>query len=157
MPNAGAVRIPAGEQRGPRRRAGRRDVKVGEADGLAGKRIDIRRAQDRVAVHPEVAVTLIVGHHQDDIRAPRRAAELGLGRYDFRRRANCKRQRRQQANRHAGGCTETDDDFVIARVMERSGTSPVGTPMANVFHRYHEWLQETAAGAPPPPAPRLPG
>ena len=70
VPDARAVAVAPGHQRGPRRRAGRAHVEIRQADALAMQRVDVRRAEDRIAVAAQVAVALVVGDHQNDVRRP---------------------------------------------------------------------------------------
>ena len=67
--DAVAKLVPARHQRRARRRARRADVEIREAHGLRVKAINVRRFDERVAVTGEIAVALIIGHHEHDVRA----------------------------------------------------------------------------------------
>jgi hypothetical protein len=60
--------MPAGHDRRSGRRAGRRDEKPGEAGALVIERVEIRRLQPGMPVPTDRAVSLIICHHEDDIR-----------------------------------------------------------------------------------------
>jgi hypothetical protein len=67
--DADAVRVAAGQQRGPGRRAdGLGDVEVGEAHAVRREAVDVRGTDDLVAVAAEVGVAHVVGVHEDDVR-----------------------------------------------------------------------------------------
>ena len=67
-----ALRILAGGDRDPRRRADRRvDVELLEADALGGQAVDVRRLRVLVAEAREVRPAHVVDEDQDDVR-PRR-------------------------------------------------------------------------------------
>jgi len=76
-----AEAVDARKQLAPRGRAHRGDVEVGQTHALGVQRVEVRRLQDRVAVTGEVAVPLVVGDDDDDVRATAR----GLGRPGVRR------------------------------------------------------------------------
>ncbi len=57
-------------------------MKVSKADALFGKRVNMRRVDDGIARPAQIAVALVVGHDQDDVRENREAAltrEAGNG------------------------------------------------------------------------------
>ena len=58
----------AGQQRAARRRAGRADVKIGEAHAFVVKAVQVRRLQHGIAVAGEIAITLVIAEDEDDIR-----------------------------------------------------------------------------------------
>jgi hypothetical protein len=60
--------VPPGQERGPGRRTRRTDVEVGEPHSLRVKLVEVRRHEDRVAVGRDIAVPLVVGQHEDDVR-----------------------------------------------------------------------------------------
>jgi len=67
--NAHAERKTAGEATGPRRRTKRSaGVKAVEAHAVFGHRIEMRCANIRVAVEPDIAPALVVAHQQNDVR-----------------------------------------------------------------------------------------
>src|SRR5262245_7982290 len=66
---AGAVVVAAGHQTGPRRRADGTDVEARQDRAFFGHRVDVRRADDRIAMNAEIAIALIVGHDEDDVRS----------------------------------------------------------------------------------------
>ena len=59
------------------RRAGRADVEVGEANAFVMQPVEVGRLEDRVAVAGQIAVALVVGEDEDDVRA---AADERFGR-----------------------------------------------------------------------------
>ena len=64
--------ITAREERGAARCADfGAGVKIGEPHALGGHAIDIRRADRRAAIAPEITVTLVVGKNNNDVRAGR--------------------------------------------------------------------------------------
>ena len=66
--NADAIRVAAGEQRGARRRTDSlRHMKIGELRALAREPIDVGRRVAFGAKDPEIAVTLVIGEHDDDV------------------------------------------------------------------------------------------
>src|SRR6185295_18014623 len=69
--DAGAQPPAAGEQARARGRANRADEEAVELNRPARKAIDVRRRDVRVAGHAEVAVALVVGEDEQDVR-PRR-------------------------------------------------------------------------------------
>ena len=60
--------VPAGHESRARRRTGRADVEVRETDPFRMKAIHVRRLQDRVAVRGDIAVPLVVGEDEHDVR-----------------------------------------------------------------------------------------
>jgi hypothetical protein len=69
--DADAIRIAAGQQRRPRRRAdGLRHVEVREPYPLRCNAIDVGGANHFVAEAADIAVAQVVGEHDDDIRRP---------------------------------------------------------------------------------------
>src|SRR6478609_88487 len=67
--DADAIRIAAGHQSGARGGADALgDMKIGEADSLAGETVEIGRRKSFRAINAEVGVSLIVGKYQYDIR-----------------------------------------------------------------------------------------
>ena len=82
--HAGPMRVHAGQQRRPRRRAHRRRVVVGEPQPALGEGIQVRRG-DLGAVAAEVAVAEVVGEDDHDVRRTgrrrrwRRPPALGAG------------------------------------------------------------------------------
>ena len=65
--HAGAVVVAAGHQGRPRGRADRADVERRDLDALPGELVEVRRLDDGVAVNAQVAVALVVGHHQNNV------------------------------------------------------------------------------------------
>ena len=65
-------RIAAGEQRGARRAAHRLRVEAREPHALVRHAVDARRLEVGGPEHPEVAVALVVGEHEDEVRPGRR-------------------------------------------------------------------------------------
>ncbi len=68
--DAGSLVVPAREQAGPGRRAERGHIEFLDSDPFPGQTVQVRRPQDVVAVDAHVAVTLVVGQNQDDVRPP---------------------------------------------------------------------------------------
>ncbi len=67
--HAHPFRIAAGEQCRPRRRADRRgDHEAGEPAPFSGEPVEMRRADRLRAKAPEVAVALVIGEDDDDVR-----------------------------------------------------------------------------------------
>ena len=64
--------VPARQQRGARRRAGRTDLKVNEPRALGMEPVEVWRFEDRIAVAAQFAVALIVGEDKDDVRGTTR-------------------------------------------------------------------------------------
>ena len=64
--------VTAGQQGAARRRARRRDLEVGEPDALGAELIEVRRLEDRIPVGAQVAIALVVGQDEDDVRTIRR-------------------------------------------------------------------------------------
>jgi len=62
-----AVVVAACHQAGPRRRANRTDVEARQDRAFLRHRVDVRSAYDRVAVHAQIAIALIVSHDQHDV------------------------------------------------------------------------------------------
>ena len=80
-PRTGSVTRPctgviAGHQRRARGRAERADMEIREAHGLGVEAIQIRRLEDRIPVTGQIAVALIVSHHEDDVGLARGGCEL---------------------------------------------------------------------------------
>src|SRR5687768_11030459 len=67
--------VPAGHQRGTRRGTGWTDMKVGEPNALRVKTIEVWRRDDRIPETREVAVTDVIGDHEDDVRSVRSAGD----------------------------------------------------------------------------------
>ena len=87
--DARAVVVPAGHERSARRSADGADV-----ERLHGRRaprecIDVRRADDGVAGHTEIAVALVIGEDDDDVR---RAARNGRQRRAAAEEHHCRQQ-----------------------------------------------------------------
>ena len=62
----------AGEERGAARRADfGAGIEIGEPHALGCHAINIRRADRRAAIAPEITVTLVVGKNDNDVRAGR--------------------------------------------------------------------------------------
>ena len=69
-PMTGDVRIPAGHERHPTRRAHRvLAERVRELHAPCGQRVDVRRARHRIAETPERVGAQLVGHEEHDVRA----------------------------------------------------------------------------------------
>ena len=68
-PSSGSQRIATGQQTGPSRRAQRADKEAIKPNGLGCQTIQHRRLQHRIAMSREIAVTLIVGDHEQHIRS----------------------------------------------------------------------------------------
>jgi hypothetical protein len=66
--DAGAEFVAARHQRGAGGRASRADVEIGETDALPGERIQVRGFENRIPGKTQIAVTLVIGHHQRDVR-----------------------------------------------------------------------------------------
>ena len=67
--NAEAVRVAAGQQRGARRRTdGLRDVEIGEFHPVARQAVEVRRRETLRPEDPDVAVPLVIGEDDDDVR-----------------------------------------------------------------------------------------
>ncbi len=64
------VVIPARHQAGPRRRADRRDAEGLQLHALAGEPVEVRRLDPGIAVESEIAISLVVGHDEQDIGPP---------------------------------------------------------------------------------------
>jgi hypothetical protein len=62
--------VTAGHQRRARRRAGRADVEVGEANALIVKAVEVRCLQNRITVTGQVAITLVIRQEKNNIRLP---------------------------------------------------------------------------------------
>ncbi|OPZ09032.1 MAG: hypothetical protein BWZ10_02596 [candidate division BRC1 bacterium ADurb.BinA364] len=77
VPNADARRIAPGHQRRACRRARRIDMEIGQPKTLAVQAVQIRSADHGVAVAAQVAVALVVGHHQHDIGLSNNGGERG--------------------------------------------------------------------------------
>ena len=79
-----------------RRRAGRVNVEIRQADALLVELVEIRRLDNRVAVAAQIAVALVVGYHQNNVRPlslrPRRLAHPGTAR-QYRQRPRRSRRR----------------------------------------------------------------
>ena len=58
----------AGHERRPRGRTGGARVKLGEPNALRMQSVEVRRADDGIAMGRDVAVALVIGHHVDDVR-----------------------------------------------------------------------------------------
>ena len=72
--------VPAGEQRTARGRAGGADVEVREPHAFAVQPVEVRRLEHRIAMRRDVAVALIVGEDENDVRAfARKAGGVGAG------------------------------------------------------------------------------
>ena len=54
------------------RRAHRRDVEVGQPDALIVEPVEVRRLEHRIAMARQVAIAVVVGQQDDDVRAPGR-------------------------------------------------------------------------------------
>lgn len=67
----GASGVATGHQSCSRGCAERADMKVGEAQGLGMQPVEVRGIQRRVAVSGKVAIALVIGHDQDDVRRHR--------------------------------------------------------------------------------------
>ena len=74
--------MPSGHQGGSGGRAGGAYEKVGEPQALRLETVEVRRLEHRVAMRREVAVALVVGEHQHDVRTQagqrRRLSRSGL-------------------------------------------------------------------------------
>ena len=71
--DTGAKFVPAGHERRPGGRAGGARVKLREPNALRMQSVEVRRADDGIAMGRDVAVALVIGHHVDDVRLlPRR-------------------------------------------------------------------------------------
>ncbi len=44
-------------------------MKIGKLDALFGKGVNMRRVDDGIACPAQVAVALIIGHYENDVRA----------------------------------------------------------------------------------------
>ena len=89
---AGAVVVPAGHERGPRRGTDRADVELRHPRAAARHGVEVWRADDGVAVHAQVAEALVVGHDEDHAgarRGLRRAGAPGRHADDKRRHGEC--------------------------------------------------------------------
>jgi hypothetical protein len=51
-------------------------VEVGEPHALGVEAVEVRRLEDRVAVTGQVAIALVVGDNEDDVRRGRGSAEV---------------------------------------------------------------------------------
>ena len=65
--HSGAVVVASGHQAGPRGRADRHDVEVGQRHALRGQAVDVRRADERIAGYAEFAEALVVGEDDDHV------------------------------------------------------------------------------------------
>ena len=65
--HAGAIVVPAGQQAGAGRCADGRYVEVLEPHALPGERVEVWRLDLGIAVRPQIAVALVVGHDDDDV------------------------------------------------------------------------------------------
>ena len=63
--------MPSREQRAPRRCARWRDLKIDEPDALRAKLVDVRRLEDRITMGAQVAISLVVGEDEEDVRLSR--------------------------------------------------------------------------------------
>ena len=72
-----ALRDASGHQRGASRRADRGDVEAGELRPFLRHAIEVRRADIRCAVTPEIAVTQIIRQNDDDVRLLRSLGGTG--------------------------------------------------------------------------------
>jgi hypothetical protein len=71
--------MPSRHQRGPRRCAGWTHLEISEAHALAVERIEMRRLENGIPMASEVAVSLVIGEDENDIRASRGLAGDGGG------------------------------------------------------------------------------
>ena len=71
VPDAGAVGVAPGQQTGARGRTGGAHVIITQAQAFIMEGVEVWRAQDRVAGATQVAIALVIGHHEHDIGAPR--------------------------------------------------------------------------------------
>ena len=60
-------RIATAHELAPCRRAHRRDMKIGQPNALGSQLIEIRRPQNRIPIRREVAIPLVIRHHDDDV------------------------------------------------------------------------------------------
>ena len=77
VPDAGAICPVAGEEGGAGGGAGGGDVVVGEDGGLGVEFVDVWGLDDGVAVAGEVAVALVIGDDEDDVRFVLRGGRNG--------------------------------------------------------------------------------
>ena len=71
--------VTAGQQTRPRRGAGGGDMKILKTHALGPQPVEVRRLEQRVAMRREVAVTLVVGQYEDNIRlSAEKALATGL-------------------------------------------------------------------------------
>ncbi len=89
-PHAGVAGVAPGHEHGARGRADRRaGVEVGEAQALGGQPVEVRRANELLAVGADVAVAEVVGEDEDDVRPRRGSREHRRGRQDGRQGRGC--------------------------------------------------------------------
>ena len=72
VPHPGAVAEVAGQQAGAGGRAGGADVEVGKAHRVAVEAVQVGGVDGIIAVAPQVAVALIVGEYENEVRSARR-------------------------------------------------------------------------------------
>ena len=66
--DAGAQRVTPGEQARAGGRAKRADLKLFEAQSLARETIEVGGLEQRIPMQGKIAVALVVGEHQEDVR-----------------------------------------------------------------------------------------
>ena len=80
--DAGAESVAAGQQRGPRRRARRIGIGMGEPHAVERQRVDRRRKRPReivaLAVHADFVIADVVGDDDHDVSAQTRPSRFKL-------------------------------------------------------------------------------
>ena len=77
MGDAVFKRVASGHERGAGGRAGGADEKAGEPGALVVEFVEVRGLDPRVAVAPDGAVSLVIGHDENDVWFVGRSEEAG--------------------------------------------------------------------------------